>query len=81
MNDQPINTAWMWKADDGLNGMKINQDRRMIEWYDSVGCACGDSTETQSYGEFLSKGPKFASMPEDVESEVRESLARLEDNA
>jgi hypothetical protein len=72
-----INTSWMWQAGDGINGLKINRDRKLIEWYDSIGCACGDSTDTQAYREFLTQGPKFASIPDDIEQEVRASLKAL----
>jgi hypothetical protein len=77
MAEQSINTSWLWQAGDGINGLKINQERSLLEWYDSIGCACGDSTDTQSYAEFLAQGPKFSSIPDDVAAEVQESLAAL----
>jgi hypothetical protein len=77
MSDETINTSWLWQAGDGINGMKINRDRNLIEWYDSIGCACGDSTDTQSYQEYLTQGPLFPTMPEDVRAEVEQSLHAL----
>lgn len=77
MSDKPITTSWLWQAGEGVNGLKINTDRARIEWYDEVGCACGDSTITQTYHEFRTQGPTFSSIPDDVQAEVEASLAAL----
>jgi hypothetical protein len=60
-----------------VNGLKINRDKGLLEWYDDLGCACGDSTTTQTYQEYAQRGPAFSSMPEDVQAEVEQSLAAL----
>lgn len=77
MADQPITTSWLWQAGDGVNGLKINQDRKLVEWYDSLGCACGDSSVTQTYTEFLQQGPNFPGLPDDVKAEIETSLKAL----
>ncbi|HEX2622279.1 MAG TPA: hypothetical protein VHL11_19105, partial [Phototrophicaceae bacterium] len=62
---------------DGVNGLKINQERGIVEWYDSLGCACGDSSEVQTYSDFLKRGPNFPGLPDDVKAEIEASLIAL----
>jgi hypothetical protein len=78
MSEKPVTTSWLWKAGEGVNGVQIDTDDRMLEWYDDIGCACGDSTAVQSFADFHARGPKFTSIPPEVADEVRASLAALE---
>ena len=70
-------TSWLWKAGDGVNGLKIDTDDGVLEWFDNFGCACGDSTATQTYEEYFQRGPMFPTMPDDVKVEVEQSLQAL----
>ncbi|MCU0497375.1 MAG: hypothetical protein MUF87_08500 [Anaerolineae bacterium] len=72
-----MTTSWIWKANDGINGLKINVERGLLEWFDEIGCACGDSTDTQSYTDFLAKGALLGTIPSEVLDEARETVTRL----
>jgi hypothetical protein len=77
MPQKELTTSWLWRAGEGVNGLKINADKHLLEWYDDLGCACGDSSMTQSYDEYFQRGPAFSSLPDDVKEEVDQSLATL----
>lgn len=77
MSEKPITLSWMWRAGEGINGVRIDPDRKRLEWMDDIGCACGDSLFSQTYGDFLNKGAKFDSIPADVLEEVRASVTTL----
>jgi hypothetical protein len=62
-----LETAWMWPTEDGgVNGVKIDTERGLIQWFDEIGCACGDSDILQSYEHYAENGPAFPNAPEDV---------------
>lgn len=74
----PVNTAWMWPLDSGgVNGLKIDKDTGVLEWYDDIGCACDDATATQTYAHFREHGPAFTDAPDDVLAELDQSIRAL----
>jgi hypothetical protein len=76
--DKPINTAWMWPLDSGgVNGLKIDRDRGVLQWYDEIGCACDDATATQTYADYRENGPAFSDTPDDVLSELATAVDAL----
>lgn len=78
MTSKPLTTSWMWKQDDGeIWGLTLDVDARKLDWYDGVGCACGDSFAEQSIQDFLQKGPRYGSLPADVLDEVRAAIAAV----
>lgn len=78
MSDPKITLSWMWRDGESINALKINTDRRRLEWFDEIGCACGDSTAEQSFADFAAHGAKLSGVPDDVLSELRQSLNALE---
>lgn len=76
-----MTTSWIWKANDGINGLKINTERGLLEWFDEIGCACGDSTDTQTYADFLAKGALLGTIPADVLSEARAAVSTFHQSA
>lgn len=81
MSDQNITLSWMWRAGEGINALKIDADKRHLEWYDEVGCACGDSSDVQTFEDFRQRGAKFSGVPDDVLAELSTSLQALENTA
>ncbi|MBI5668864.1 MAG: hypothetical protein HZC41_12730 [Chloroflexi bacterium] len=78
MSDKPVNTSWMWKEDDGsVWGLVIHTDEQTVEWYDSIGCACDDGFQEQTFDDFLAKGPRYGTPPDDVVDEVYASIHTL----
>lgn len=74
-----ITTSWMWKQEDGeVWGLTLNIAERKLEWFDGIGCACGDSFAEQTVEDFSQKGARYGELPADVMAEVRESLAAIE---
>ena len=78
-DSKPITTSWMWKQEDGeVWGLTLNVDKRKLEWFDGIGCACGDSFAEQTVEDFAQKGARYAELPADILAEVRESLTAIE---
>lgn len=78
MAEPTVTTAWMWQTERGeLNGLKIDKERGLLNWYDGVGCACGDSTAAQTVAEYKKDGAAFQGVPEDILQELQASLAAL----
>lgn len=77
MTDKP-QTAWMWQDEytNGVSGATVNYERNEIEWFDSVGCACGGSNQVQTIADFIASGPRFVTPPDDVLEEMRAALAQ-----
>ena len=75
-----IPTAWMWANErtGGVAGVTLDVGRRLLQWYDEPGCACGDSSALQPAADFLQRGPRGGSPPPDVIAEMRAALARLD---
>lgn len=81
MTNQPLNTAWMWKDEEGeIWGLTLNKDKQKVEWADSIGCACGDSFAEQTFADFLAKGPRYGNPPDDVLAEAYESVQAFQAN-
>jgi hypothetical protein len=75
---KPMTTSWMWKQEDGeVWGLTIDIEKRKLEWFDGIGCACGDSFAEQTVEDFIQRGPRYGDLPDDVLNEVRESLETL----
>jgi hypothetical protein len=82
MSDKPITTSWMWKQEDGeIWGLTLDTDARKVEWFDGIGCACGDSFAVQSFDDFLAKGPRYGEPPDDTLGEIYASLHTLQQSA
>ncbi|MBZ0295550.1 MAG: hypothetical protein K8L99_23530 [Anaerolineae bacterium] len=78
MSEKPLTTSWMWKDDnEEIWGMTINREKGVLEWADSIGCACGDSFAQQSITDFLEKGPQYGNPPQDVLDEIRATLHQM----
>jgi len=78
MADSKVQTAWMWAtAGGGVNGAKIDTQHGLIQWFDEIGCACDDSTDIQTYAQYLENGAMFTDAPEDVIEELSASVATL----
>ena len=77
MTEQPKTTSWLWSAGNGVNGARIDLDKAHLEWYDDLGCACGDSEAEQTYADFRAKGPAFGNPPQDVLDEMNEAVDML----
>ena len=76
--DKPINTAWMWPLETGgVNGLKIDREHGVLQWYDEIGCTCDDATATQTYAQFREQVPAFTDAPDDVLAELEESVKTL----
>lgn len=74
---EKIQTAWMWQNHDGsVAGATIDLDDALIQWYASLGCACGSSDGEQSIADFLQRGPRFGNPPQDVYDEMKMALDR-----
>lgn len=79
MNPKPLTTSWLWPAGDGVNGLQVDAQKKLLKWFDAVGCACGDSTAEQSIVDFRSSGPAFPAPPEDVLAELEETLRAIDE--
>lgn len=77
MAETPKTTTWMWEAGTSINGVRIDLHDAQLEWYDEVGCACGDSTVEQSYADFQADGPALGNLPEDVLTELQNAVNLL----
>jgi hypothetical protein len=71
-----MTTSWIWadEASGGVKGARLDLTEQLIEWLDQPGCACGDATSRQTFGDFLSAGP-LESPPADVVAEMRQALS------
>jgi hypothetical protein len=80
MTDQ-LKMAWMWATEDGdTNGLTIDGDPVRFNWYDSIGCACGDSTFVQTLDQYQAKGSPLGKLPDDVQAELDATAAVLDKN-
>jgi len=76
-----LTTSWMWPIENGVNALRIDVDRKMMNWYDEIGCACSDDdlSITQTIAEFQTGGApnNIQLIPEDVLGEIAQTLERL----
>lgn len=70
-------TSWIWKSGADVNALKLDLENNRLEWFDAVGCACGDSTLSQTFGDFAERGPAFSGVPDDIMAEILVSLRAL----
>lgn len=70
-------TAWIWAYNDGTSGMTIDVDKQRLQWFEEIGCACGDSLFDQSYETFLSRGAPIGGVPENVLAEIESTVRQL----
>jgi len=74
-----MTSSWMWAdAHGGVNGASIDVEKQLIHWYDSVGCACGDSAAVQSFAVFREKGSPLGPLADDIHQEIVDTLAEVE---
>ena len=74
-----VTTSWMWAADNGgVNGASVDTEQLLIHWYDSVGCACGDSAAVQTFTQFREKGSPLGQLDTDIYQEMTATLTQLE---
>jgi hypothetical protein len=79
--DKQINTAWMWPMDSGgVNGLKIDSDHGVLQWFDEIGCTCDEPTVTQSYAQYREQGPAFPDAPDEVLAELDAAVRTLDDS-
>lgn len=78
MNNQPT-LSWIWSTDTCVNGLRIDTDAQLLRWYDSFGCACGDSTVDQPVTDYKKSGipGMIAIPPADVLAEINESIEKV----
>jgi hypothetical protein len=70
----------MWPLDSGgVNGLKIDREHGVLQWYDEIGCTCDDATATQTYAHFRENGPAFTDAPDDVLEELNQTVKALAD--
>ncbi len=76
-----LTTSWMWPIDDGINALRIDIDRKMMKWYDAIGCACSDDdlSIVQTIVEFQTSGApnNIQLIPDDVLEEINSTLNTL----
>lgn len=79
--EQKITTSWMWLSGGGINGLNVDKQRRLLRWYDEIGCACNDDDWAfeQPAREFLEKGAPghIVNVPDDVMTEIRQTAEML----
>lgn len=74
-----ITTEWMWANEDGgVNGLKVDAERAVLEWFDDLGCACGDASHIQSFVHYYEHGPVFSDVPDDVVEQLQRALKHLD---
>jgi hypothetical protein len=81
MDKKTYSTSWIWPHDNGVNGAVLNLEKGLVEWFDGPGCACGDSSQIQSFEDFLRHGPRYGTPPDDVLEEMRSTLESLRQQA
>ena len=76
-----LTTSWMWPVDDGINALRIDTDKKIMKWYDAIGCACSDDdlSIAQTVAEFQMSGApsNIVVIPEDVMEEINGTLGQL----
>jgi hypothetical protein len=81
MSGQKLPNAWMWTYDGEIRGLRINIDRGLLQWHDSVECHCADdgSAAEQTLTEYVTRGVPagLGEVPADVLAEVNASVAAL----
>lgn len=65
-------TAWLWPAENGVNGLRVDTDSGIFHWYDAVGCACDTSLADQPMAAYRRQGipAGIAPPPPDVLAEI-----------
>ncbi len=72
-----MTTAWMWNDDGEVWGLNLNRDTGILEWSDSIGCACSGSFAEQTIADFLKHGPRYGRPPQHVLDEVQTALSHI----
>jgi hypothetical protein len=66
---------WLWANSSGGTSAAIADfEDGTILWLDEPGCACSTHNNVQKFTDFLTKGARYLSPPEDVLAEIREAL-------
>lgn len=75
MDEQP-QTSWIWGDDSGgTQGATADLDTKTIMWFEAPGCACGGADDAQPIADFLERGSRFVTPPDDVLAEMRAALS------
>ena len=74
-----IQTAWIWQDElsTATVGVTLDVERKLLQWYEAIGCACAGSNSQQTIENFLEKGSPFFEMPNDIEEELRSQLQQM----
>lgn len=69
-------TAWMWRDETsgGVMGATVDLQKRLIQWFDQPGCACGGSDTEQTIADFIARGARHITLPAEVETDMRHAL-------
>ena len=66
---------WLWANTSGGSSAAIADfDDETILWLEEPGCACSTHSNVQKFADFLNKGARHLSPPDDVLMEMREAL-------
>lgn len=78
-----LTTNWMWQDEvtTGVMGAVVDPDDLTVQWFDEPGCACTDSDSIQTVQDFLARGPKSITSPDDILREMHENLSKLVENS
>ncbi|HSH01465.1 MAG TPA: hypothetical protein VLL52_03030 [Anaerolineae bacterium] len=65
-------STWMWATDNGVHGLDFDPQENILRWYDSIGCACGDTTAQQTPTQYRQKGIPggILFVPDDILAEL-----------
>lgn len=68
---------WMWNDNGEVWSIGLDLEREIIEWSDSIGCACSGGFAQQSFADFRENGPRYGQPPADVVAEIQAVLHQL----
>lgn len=74
-------STFIWHDDHtgAMMSAVIDYDDARVQWYEEVGCACGDSFAVQSIADYLARGPRGVMVPDETAQAIRSALQSYED--
>ena len=66
--------TWMWAHNGDTHGAEMDFEKRIIHWYDTLGCACGGASLVSSFDDYLEKGAPLNSLPKDIANEIQQAM-------